>query len=162
MSLSYLFEPLLAGLLLFLAAWSAGIRWAVHTRVTVSAAGEWSLATALGLALLGIGGYFLGAFGALRPAPVSALAIALALPGLSTVRERLTSLGRPRGLGWIFVTTAAAGVALALYPPLAFDETLYHLPMARAYARTGAMPFLPDVRLPVCPALFEVLAAACR
>jgi hypothetical protein len=50
-------------------------------------------------------------------------------------------------------------VALALYPPVAFDATLYHLPYARAFAATGALPFLPDLRFPIFPQLQEVLFA---
>jgi len=49
---------------------------------------------------------------------------------------------------------------LALYPPLGFDQTLYHLPMSRAFAETGGLPYLADLRFPVFPALAEVLQAA--
>jgi hypothetical protein len=49
---------------------------------------------------------------------------------------------------------------LALYPPTAFDATLYHLPDARAFARAGALPFLPQLRFPVFPQLTEALFAA--
>jgi hypothetical protein len=49
---------------------------------------------------------------------------------------------------------------LALYPPTAFDATLYHLPDARAFARAGALPFLRDLRFPVFPQLDEALFAA--
>lgn len=159
MPFSYLIGPLLLGLVLAFLAWSAGARWAAASRVAGSAAGEWGLATALGLTLLGFGGYALGALGALRPAPVAGLAVALALPGASVVARRCAAL-RPPGLGgWAVIGVALVGIALALYPPLPFDETLYHLPMARVFARSGALPFLPDLRVPVFPALFEVLAA---
>lgn len=46
---------------------------------------------------------------------------------------------------------------LALYPPLAFDETLYHLPTVRSFAQAGSLPFLPALRAPVFPHLDEVL-----
>ncbi|HEV7517719.1 MAG TPA: hypothetical protein VGR07_15575, partial [Thermoanaerobaculia bacterium] len=49
---------------------------------------------------------------------------------------------------------------LALYPPTAFDATLYHLPDARAFARAGALPFLQELRFPVFPQLDEALFAA--
>lgn len=58
---------------------------------------------------------------------------------------------------------AVAGLALlplfvlALYPPLAFDETLYHLPTVRSFAQAGSLPFLPSLRAPVFPHLDEVL-----
>ena len=49
---------------------------------------------------------------------------------------------------------------LTLYPPTAFDETLYHLPFARAFARSGGVPFLPELRNPVFPQLQELLHTA--
>ena len=51
-------------------------------------------------------------------------------------------------------------LVLACYPPLEFDETLYHLPFARAFARSGHLPFLPELRVPVFPPLAELLFAA--
>lgn len=66
------------------------------------------------------------------------------------------------GSGWI----AALGLLalaplffLAIYPPTAFDETLYHLPFARAFARSGGIPAMPAFRFPVFPALAELLFA---
>lgn len=47
--------------------------------------------------------------------------------------------------------------ALALYPPVAFDETLYHLPFVRAVAESGTIAWLPGVRFPVFPQLHELL-----
>jgi 4-amino-4-deoxy-L-arabinose transferase-like glycosyltransferase len=46
---------------------------------------------------------------------------------------------------------------LALYPPIAFDETLYHLPFVRAIANTGAITFLAELRFPIFPQLHELL-----
>jgi hypothetical protein len=46
---------------------------------------------------------------------------------------------------------------LALYPPLAFDETLYHLPTIRALATSGELRYIPDLRFPVFPQLHELL-----
>ncbi|HXO41543.1 MAG TPA: glycosyltransferase family 39 protein, partial [Thermoanaerobaculia bacterium] len=48
---------------------------------------------------------------------------------------------------------------LTLYPPTAFDATLYHLPYARAFAASGALPYLPDLRAPIFPQLLETLFA---
>jgi hypothetical protein len=48
-------------------------------------------------------------------------------------------------------------LVLAFYPPIAFDETLYHLPFVRAFARDGALRFLPDLRFPVFPQIHELL-----
>jgi len=67
---------------------------------------------------------------------------------------------------WPLLLWLAAGVAvllppaiLTLYPPTAFDATLYHLPYARAFAASGALPFLPDLRIPIFPQLLETLFA---
>ncbi|HEX3579547.1 MAG TPA: glycosyltransferase family 39 protein, partial [Thermoanaerobaculia bacterium] len=46
---------------------------------------------------------------------------------------------------------------LAAYPPIAFDETLYHLPFVGAIAQSGAINFLPNLRFPVFPQLHEIL-----
>jgi len=46
---------------------------------------------------------------------------------------------------------------LALYPPIAFDETLYHLPFVRAIANSGAINFFADLRFPAFPVLHELL-----
>ena len=46
---------------------------------------------------------------------------------------------------------------LALYPPIAFDETLYHLPFVRAIANSGAINYFADIRFPAFPQLHELL-----
>jgi hypothetical protein len=46
---------------------------------------------------------------------------------------------------------------LALHPPLAWDETLYHLPAVRSIAESGRLQFLIDNRFPVFPRLHELL-----
>ena len=67
----------------------------------------------------------------------------------------------------IVIVIGAVGVAIALtsflftlYPPIGFDQTVYHLPFARAFAATGGLPFLPALRLPMFPPLAELLNAA--
>jgi hypothetical protein len=58
------------------------------------------------------------------------------------------------------LAAAAAGLGwLALYPALAFDETLYHLPWAQALAGSGRLEFLRQMRDPVFPLLGELLQA---
>src|SRR4029078_13631688 len=65
------------------------------------------------------------------------------------------------GWWWGIALAAAAPLAvLAIYPPTAFDATLYHLPFARAFVTTGALPFLADGRFPVFPQANEILFAA--
>jgi hypothetical protein len=68
---------------------------------------------------------------------------------------------RQRRLAWL---AAGTGVLLpmallTLYPPTAFDATLYHLPYARAFAASGSLPFLTDLRVPIFPQLMEMLFA---
>ncbi|MEA2327008.1 MAG: hypothetical protein QOE68_1967 [Thermoanaerobaculia bacterium] len=46
---------------------------------------------------------------------------------------------------------------LSLYPPIAFDETLYHLPFVRAIASSGAINFFADIRFPAFPQFHEIL-----
>jgi len=46
---------------------------------------------------------------------------------------------------------------LGLYPPIAFDETLYHLPFIRAIANSGAINFFADLRFPAFPQFHELL-----
>jgi hypothetical protein len=80
----------------------------------------------------------------------------------------LTPASRPRVFGVAAVALSAAVVVaaalpvflLTLYPPLGFDQTMYHLPFARAYAASGGLPFLPALRYPIFPPLAEVVNAA--
>ncbi|HEX7708798.1 MAG TPA: glycosyltransferase family 39 protein [Thermoanaerobaculia bacterium] len=46
---------------------------------------------------------------------------------------------------------------LALYPPTAFDATLYHLPYAATFAREHAVVFIDTLRFPLFPQLNEML-----
>ena len=48
----------------------------------------------------------------------------------------------------------------SLFPPTDPDSTMYHLPAAKAFAVSGALPALPDLRYPVFPQLSELLDAA--
>jgi len=41
--------------------------------------------------------------------------------------------------------------------PIAFDETLYHLPFVQAMSRSGALHFWADLRFPAFPQLHESL-----
>ncbi len=70
------------------------------------------------------------------------------------------SLRRLR-LGPVLLGTAALLplALLTLYPPTAFDATLYHLPFARGFVASGGLPFLADLRFPVFPQANEMLFA---
>jgi hypothetical protein len=108
----------------------------------------------------------LGILDALRPwvlVPLAVIAV-VAWRGTADSRQRTAGVARsavrcPLSAVWLLVIAALPLAALALYPPVAFDETLYHLPMVRAIATSGAIRFLPDVRFPVFPQLHEVLCA---
>ncbi|HEX6095539.1 MAG TPA: hypothetical protein VF432_04365 [Thermoanaerobaculia bacterium] len=102
---------------------------------------------AFGLALYAHTCFFLGLLGLLRPWPVLAVTAVFAVAAL-----RL-NVARPR-VAWL---AAVPPFVLALYPAIAFDETLYHLPFVQAFARDGALRFHPDLRFPVFPVLHEVL-----
>jgi len=104
---------------------------------------------AAALALYAHACFLLGMAGWLRPVPVAIVTLLFAI-GLLRVRG---TLPRPR---WPWLALLPAGV-LALYPAIAFDETLYHLPFVQAFARDGAIRFLPDLRFPVFPVLHEAL-----
>lgn len=123
---------------------------------------EIAVCAALGLVGLAQAGWVLGMLGGLSAGPVLGLAIAVHGLGVPVWRE---SLRRVRGARPDPPALLAGGVAaapfllLSVYPPIGFDATLYHLPFARAFAQTGGLPFLPDLRMPVFPAFQEVLFA---
>lgn len=103
-----------------------------------------ALRMTLGLAMWGHALFFLALCGQLRPWPIVALA-AVALAGLRPERPHPILLA------------ALPLAALALHPPLAFDETLYHLPFVRAVAESGRLQFFADMRFPAFPWLQELL-----
>jgi hypothetical protein len=114
---------------------------------------RWAIPMACGLALLAHLGLLLGFAGLLRPGPVLVLVAVIHLLGIRAWR------GRNLRVPWLGAATLLPGALLALYPPTAFDATLYHLPFARAFAASGGIPFLPDLRFPVFPQANEMLFA---
>jgi 4-amino-4-deoxy-L-arabinose transferase-like glycosyltransferase len=144
-------------------AWVAG--WLALSRFPLDGCGErLGIPLALGLGLLGLLLLGLGLLGLLARGPLLVLLAAIHLAGLGAWRE-VGRMVRPL-LGSSRWRAAAVGLAaapffvLALYPPTAFDETLYHLPYVLEFVRTGGVPFLPDLRYPVFPQLAEILMAA--
>ena len=97
-----------------------------------------------GLALYAHACFFLGLAGLLRAVPLFVLTIVFAAAFVRPVRPRWSWL--------LFVPL----VVMASYPPLAFDETVYHLPFVQNFARDAAVRFLPDLRFPVFPVLHEM------
>ena len=146
-----------------------------------------AVAASLGLVVEAQAGLLLGLARLLKPGPILAalLGIHLAsLPGWRSLLRGAGGLARELGggpgsggpgggraadamrrrrrllLGLVGGAAALLPVALlTLYPPTAFDATLYHLPFARAFAASGALPFLPDLRMPIFPQLLETLFA---
>jgi hypothetical protein len=115
------------------------------------------LAIAVGLTICGQLGLLLAGAGALRPwvlAPLAAAGAALALPWLRDVRSSFRDA--PRTF-WVIGLLSAPLFAAALYPPLAFDETTYHLEFVHAFARGEGLDFLSHIRAPVFPALAELI-----
>jgi hypothetical protein len=114
-----------------------------------------ALRAVMGMAMAGQLFVLLGTIGALRPWSLWIFAaIALGACVVPAVR-RLDRRQLTRGSAVALFTFPL--FLLALYPPLAFDETLYHLPFVRAIARSGAIRFLTEHRLPVFPQLQELL-----
>src|SRR5438067_2511808 len=107
-----------------------------------------ALRAALVLAVYGQAMFFLAAIGQLRPVPIIAVTL-VAITFMWRGRPRRRTSETPPGaaaLHALHLLVFVPLVVLALYPPIAFDETLYHLPFVRAFARDGALRFLPDLR----------------
>ena len=123
---------------------------------------RWAVPMALGLALLAHLGFFLGLAGLLRPAPVLGLVAVIHLAGIvwRGVWRAGSPLRRPsRRATGLVVLALFPFVLLALYPPTAFDATMYHLPYAKGFVESGGIPFLRDLRFPVFPQANEMLFA---
>jgi hypothetical protein len=123
-----------------------------------------ALPMALGLAMLAHLGLLLGFARLLRPVPELIAVLAIHLCGISLWRRfpaaARSALHQIRG--WRAVLGAVAVLpfcVLPLYPPTAFDATLYHLPFARGFVESGGVPFLRDLRFPVFPQANEMLFA---
>lgn len=167
-----LLAHLVAGAI-FLAAFGAGRSARVLARRSGAPTAESAAVTiGLGLVLLATLAFALGAVGRFGAAGVAVGAAVLQVPWLSAaVRRRIASgkaatVPRParalRASGAAALAVAALVVflgTLALYPPLGFDATLYHLPTAQALVETGRLAFLEDLRFPVFPQLTECLFA---
>lgn len=156
-----------AGCLLGLAAtaWAAG--WATWGRQPPERLTD-PLTPCIGLALLGSIGLLLAAAHLFWPFVVLAVTLfahIAALPGwIRLLVVGLQAIRRaPRRVlvvALLVVVAAAGGFVIALFPPTAFDETTYHLPFARAFLASGAMPWVPELRVATFPLLGEALQAA--
>jgi hypothetical protein len=144
-------------------AWAAGRLTLRLLRVQAVPA---SLTLAAGLMTLAQVSLALGLVGALRVPMLAAFAVAVwALAGWDRLVWDRPHDGPPSwlasaGVGSIVLLVALPGAVLTMYPPLGFDQTLYHLPTSRAFAATGGVPFLPALRYPIFPPLGDVLNAS--
>jgi len=118
-----------------------------------------ALRIAAGLAVLAFLFFGLALAGRLDGLSISVIASAGAAVALVDAARRRRALPRWRPDATVVVAllALAAAFALTLYPPTAFDETLYHLPTVRGFAESGRMPFLAWIRTPVFPNAFEAL-----
>jgi len=132
-----------------------------------------AMRSAIGMAVAGQIFVVLGTMGMLRPWSLCAFAVvACVAPAARRLDRRRLAGDFPRhragggpagqrpalqmGVAALFILPL---FLLALYPPIAFDETLYHLPFVQAIARSGAIGLTPDLRFPIFPQLHEVLCA---
>jgi hypothetical protein len=161
-------------LVLAATAWSAGQITAGHLLCRRGQRAPWPIILAAGLAALSQTALLLGLVGQLRASIVATLAILINVAAAGDYWRRrhaphlhaLSSSGATRitaralaGAALVMVLACPAFV-LALYPPLGFDQTLYHLPFARAFAESGGVRWLPTLIYPVFPQLAELLNAA--
>ena len=133
-----------------------------------------ALRAAMGMAVAGQVFVVLGTIGALRTWSICAFGAIVIVAAIAIVAPAARRLDRRRLAGESNRRRAGSGPAgqrpallmalftlplflLALYPPIAFDETLYHLPFVAAIARSGSIGFLTDMRLPVFPRIHELL-----
>lgn len=120
---------------------------------------------AVGLAIVAYTILFLGLAGLLYRGIVVSVLLAgalICLPSLPTGwTGKLTSIMKTAAQGrkitvTIVITILAVvlslpAVLLPLYPPTAFDATLYHLAVAKVYAENHAISLTPFLRFPVFP-----------
>jgi hypothetical protein len=160
-------------IVLAITAWAAG-SLVVRKLLLEGCAERLAVPVAIGLALLAHLGFLLGALGLLRPGVlVAAIVAILVIAGvtrfrvgaeLASAQMSVPSPGRGKlrpytAKGMLVGLVLAPLWVLALYPPTGFDETMYHLPFAQAFARSGGLPAMPALRFPVFPALAELLYA---
>jgi hypothetical protein len=106
----------------------------------------------LGLGMLALGGFFLGAFGLFKPWAASAYLAVLWVAGFTELKPALESLAPDQSL-LRDRPLAAAAVALpllaalwmCLVPPHQYDSLVYHLALPQAYVREGRLYAPPGI-----------------
>ena len=154
---------------LLLAAFVGASAYALGRRLLgrlafASAAEAFAVCMGIGLGTIGTALFLLGLVGALDRAVVVVLLLACHLFGWRSWRDAFRNLRRPSTPSVLASLAAAAVLAplvwAALYPPVQFDATMYHLPTARDFALAHRVTTLPAVRYVVFPQLNEILFAA--
>ncbi|MDA8018482.1 MAG: hypothetical protein MPN21_13655 [Thermoanaerobaculia bacterium] len=146
--------PLAFLALLALTCWAWGEAVLRRLRDDEPPAERWATASALGLGLLGQGIFLLGLVDRLDPWSLAGFWLAgHALAAATGCWRSASETLRPMVP---FAAAAAPSIALALYPPVGFDATVYHLPYATRFLELGGLAFLPELRFPVFPQLAEM------
>jgi len=106
----------------------------------------------VGLGLLALGAFFLGAFGLYRPWAASAYLAALWVIGYAELKPALQSLApdwsllreRPLAAAAVALPLLAA-LWMCLVPPHQYDSLVYHLALPQAYLREGRLFAPPGI-----------------
>ena len=131
---------------------------------------ELAVSLGLGAGIWGTALFALALMGRLGRLEIGCLAVGVQLAAIPVWRDVLRRARARRGTatssslffsgGAGIALLAVPSLVLSLYPPTAFDETLYHLPIARALATAHSVGFETNLRNPVFPELVESLHAA--
>jgi hypothetical protein len=106
----------------------------------------------LGLGMLALGGFFLGALGLFKPWAASAYLAALWMIGYAELKPALESLApdhsllreRPLAAAAVALPLLAA-LWMCLVPPHQYDSLVYHLALPQAYLRAGRLFAPPGI-----------------
>ena len=153
------------------ASWLVGA-WLVRPLALRRGPEHYAFATAAGLAALANALFGLGLLGWLTPLAIyllAALAAVAASASLLAARRGAPVTDSPtarqeRGdhalLALLLPVLLAPTFALGLYPPHGFDETVYHLPFAAAFAESHRLVVVAEHLFPVLPQLLNLLFTA--
>jgi hypothetical protein len=144
------FLPLLLLAVTALSAAAGGRRLAGALAGGLDAAEKTVAGATLGLGVLALGTFALGALGALKSWAFSGLLAALLLAGWSELAATLDSIAdgarRARGAPWLSVLIGLPllfALWACLVPPHQYDSLVYHLALPQEYLRAGRL-YAPD------------------
>jgi 4-amino-4-deoxy-L-arabinose transferase-like glycosyltransferase len=114
---------------------------------------------ALGMGLAGTVVFLIGLAGGLHAPLIFLLLAAGHVACFRTWRTVAAEIREvpPAATAAVVAALALPAFLLSLYPPSAFDETLYHLPYVRLFVREHAVVFAETLRFPVFPQLAHML-----